>query len=76
MKNNSFARFARVFFIFFAFRRRSRSFHNVKRPVLQLSGRREHMMTKVQFCLFISQALVPISFQDGWNTIYRRDDFQ
>ena len=29
-------------------------------PVLQLCGRREHMMTNVQFCLLMSQALVPI----------------
>ena len=37
---------------------RSRSIHDVK--WLQLCGRREHMMTKVQFCLFISEALVPV----------------
>ena len=43
------------------FGRRSRSFYDVKWPVLQLCGRREHMMTNVQFCLLISQALVPIS---------------
>ena len=28
--------------------------------LLQLCGRREHMMTNVQFCLLMSQALVPI----------------
>ena len=33
------------------FWRRSRSFYEVKWPVLQLCGRREHMMTNVQFCL-------------------------
>ena len=38
MKNNSFARFARAFFIFFlTFRRRSRSFHDVKWPIWQLT---------------------------------------
>ena len=59
VKNNSFARFARAVFIL-TFRRRSRSFCDVKSPVLQLYGRREHMMTNVQFCLLISEALVPI----------------
>ena len=51
MKNSIFARFARAFFIFFFFTfcRRSRSFYDVKWPVLQLCGRREHMMTNVQF---------------------------
>ena len=39
---------------------RSRSFYDVKWPVLQMCGRREHMRTKVQFCLLMSQALVPI----------------
>ena len=28
------------------------------RPVLQLCGQREHMMTDVNFCLLMSQALV------------------
>ena len=42
------------------FWRRSRSFYDVKWPVLQLCGRREHMKTNVNFCLFMSQALVPI----------------
>ena len=44
MKNSIFARFWR----------RSRSFYDVKLPVLQLCGRREHMITNVQFCLLIS----------------------
>ena len=47
------------------FWRRSRSFYDVKWPVLQLCGPREHMMTNVQFCLLMPQALVPISFQDS-----------
>ena len=47
------------------FWRRSRSFYDVKWPVLQLFGRRQHMMTNVQFCLLMPQALVPISFQDS-----------
>ena len=38
------------------FWRCSRSFYDV----LQLCGRCEHMMTNVQFCLLMSQALVPI----------------
>ena len=46
--------------LFFTFRWRSRSLYGVKRPVLQLCGRREHMMTNVQFCLVISKALIPI----------------
>ena len=59
-KNSSFARFARAFLIFFfTFRRRPRSFY-VKWPVLQLWGRRGHIMTNVQFCRLISEALVPI----------------
>ena len=45
MKNSIFARFARAYFIFFTFGRRSRSFYDVKWPVLQLCGRREHMMS-------------------------------
>ena len=49
-----------VQFSFLAFRRRSRSFYDAKRPVLQLCGRRDHMMTNVQFCLLISEALVAI----------------
>ena len=40
--------------------RRVRSFYDVKWPVLQLWGRRQHMMTNVQFCLLMSQPLVPI----------------
>ena len=58
MKNSIFARFARAYFISFTFGRRSRSFYDVK--FWQLCGRREHMMTNVQFCLLMSQALVPI----------------
>ena len=60
MKNNRFARFARVFFHFWTFRRHSRSFHDMKRPVLQLCGRRENMMTNVQFYLLTSEVLVAI----------------
>ena len=48
-KNSSFARFAHALFIFFTFCRRSCSLHNVKGPVLQLCGRRGHIMTNVQF---------------------------
>ena len=48
------------FFYFWTFHRSSRSFHDVKWPVLQLRGRREHMMTNVQFCLLTSEALVAI----------------
>ena len=60
-ENNSFARFARAFFHFLTFRRRSRSFHDVKRLVLRLCGRREHMMmTNVQFYFLISEVLAPI----------------
>ena len=46
-------------FHFWTSRRRSRSFYDVKWPVLQLCGRHEHMMTNVQFCFLMSQALVP-----------------
>ena len=60
MKKRIFARFARVFFYLLTFWRRSRSFYDVKWPVLQLCGRRAHMMTNVQFCPLMSQALVPI----------------
>ena len=49
-----------VQFSFLIFRRRSRSFCDVKWPVLQLCGRRDHMMTNVKFCLLICEALVPI----------------
>ena len=59
-KNSILARFARAFFIFWHFWTSSRSFYDVKWPVLQLCGRLEHMMTNIQFCLLISQALVPI----------------
>ena len=38
----------------------SRSFHDVKWPVLPLCGRREHMMTNVQFYLLTYEALVAI----------------
>ena len=38
---------------FLTFLRRSRSFYDVKWPVLQLCGRRQHMMTNVQFCLLM-----------------------
>ena len=50
----------RSIFHFCSFRRRSRFFHEVKRPVLQLCGRLEHIMTNVQFCLPTSETLVPI----------------
>ena len=51
-----------VQFSLLTFRRRSRSFCDVKWHVhvLQLYGRRDHMMTNVQFCLLISEAPVPI----------------
>ena len=39
-----------VHFSFWAFRERTRSFHYVKWPVLQLCGWNEHMMTNFQFC--------------------------
>ena len=45
---------------FLTFCRRSRSFCDVKWPVLQLCGRRDHMMTNVKFCLLICKALVRI----------------
>ena len=57
MKNNSFARSARAFFIFWTFHRPSRSFHDMKWVVLQLCGRREHLMTNVPLCLPTSKAL-------------------
>ena len=38
-----------VVFIFFTFWRRSRSFYDMKWPVLQVCGQRERMMTNVQF---------------------------
>ena len=47
-----------VQFSFLTFRCCSRS--SVKWPVLQLCGRRDHMMKNVQFCLLISEALVPV----------------
>ena len=40
-----------VHFFLLTFWRRSRSFYDVKWPVLQLPGRREHTMTNVHFCL-------------------------
>ena len=43
MKNNSFGHCTRIF-----------HFETFCRPVLQLCGRREHLMTDVQFCLLIS----------------------
>ena len=55
-----FCTFCTCIFHFLTFCRRSRSFYDVKWPVLQLCGRREHTMTNVQFCLLMSQALVPI----------------
>ena len=48
-----------VQFSFLTFRRRSRSFYDVKWPVLQACWRRDHMMKNVQFCL-LSEALVAI----------------
>ena len=57
--NTVFLHALHVHFSFFDICRRSRSFYDVKWPVLQLCGRREHIMTNVQFCLLISQALVP-----------------
>ena len=46
IKNSFFPRFARALFIFLPLWRRSRSFYDAKWPVLQLCGRREHMITK------------------------------
>ena len=45
---------------FSTFHRRSSSFHDEKWPVLQLCGRREHMMTNVHICILTAEALVPI----------------
>ena len=45
--------FARTFFMFWHFEDVIDIFYDVKSPVLQLRGRREHMMTNVQFCLLI-----------------------
>ena len=59
-ENQYFCTLCTCIFHLLTFWRRSRSFYDVKWPVLQLCGRREHMMTNVQFCLLISQALVPI----------------
>ena len=50
-----------VQFSFLTFRRRSRSFCDVKWPVLQLCGRRDHMMTNVKFCLLIYEAALPFT---------------
>ena len=56
MKNSIFARFARAFFIFWHFEDvNSRSFYDVKWHVLLSCGRREHMLTSIQFCLLMSQ---------------------
>ena len=44
-----------VHFSFLTFCRRSRSFYDVKWPVSQLCGRRERMMTNIQFCLLLSK---------------------
>ena len=60
VKNNSFAPFARAVFIVSDISRTFSSFYYVKRPVLQLRGRRDHVMRDVQFCLLISEALVVI----------------
>ena len=49
-----------VHFSYWAFRRRTRSFHVVKWPVLQLRGWNEHMMTNFQICFLTFEALVPI----------------
>ena len=57
IKNSIFARFARAVFIFWHFEDvlvLSATWN------LQFCGRREHMMTNVQFCLLMSQALVSI----------------
>ena len=50
VKNIIFARFARAFFIFWHFEDVLVLSRDVTWPVLQLCGRREHMMTNVQFC--------------------------
>ena len=59
MKKQYFCALCTCIFHFLTFCRRSRSFYDVKWAVLQLCGRREHMMTNVQFCFLMSQALVP-----------------
>ena len=66
MKNSTFARFARAFFIF-------GHFADVLVPsatgndlfCTELFGRREDMATNVRFCLLMSEALVPNSYQDS-----------
>ena len=32
------------------------------------------MMTNVQFCLLMSHALVPVKFQDSYNTFFTHND--
>ena len=59
MKNNSFAGFARAFFIFAHFAR-VLVLSTTWNDLLQLCGRREHMVTNVQFCVLIFEALVPV----------------
>ena len=77
--------FLRVFtciFPFLTFCRRSRSFYDVKWPVLHVCGRLEHMMTNVQFCLVLcpkrwfqfNSRIVRTQFPsimslNNWNTI-------
>ena len=62
---NCFARLARAFSRFLTFRRGSRSFRDVKWPVLQFCGRRGPMMTNVEFCILTFEALVPSQLQDS-----------
>ena len=73
MKNSIFARFARAFFIFWHFARTFSFFLRRERTCL-LCGRLEHMMTNIQFCLLMSQVLVPIYFQNSYNTFFKHND--
>ena len=76
MKNNSFARFARVILVYVHFATilvLPTTWNDL--TVLPSCGRHEHILTNVQFCLLISEALVPIWFQDTLNTFFKRNDW-
>ena len=55
MKTSNFCTLCMYIFHLLTFTRRSRSFYDVKWPVSQLCGRRERMMTNIQFCLLLSK---------------------
>ena len=57
-----------LFFLFLTFCRRSRSLYDVKWDVLQLCGRREHLMTNVQF-QFVLLPLKRWSVSIYWKTV-------